>query len=339
MPERPEGKAPLITTPTRTIPLIKTDSAGVAAVLEAAPEQLADIIAVARRRYTPIGMRIGDALSRQWLVRAENPYLDEITAIAKHVGEPGVFLLNLSYEWTCTSAVSADPTSEGNRLLRTLDWPLAGLGRNLVVAHQHAEAGSYYNVTWPGFAGVLTAMAPKRFSAAINQPPMRRLTFSCWLDWAIERFRLHKRTALPPIHLLRRVFDTCETYEAAKTLLTETPMSMPAFFSLSGASADEGCVIERTETDARIHDGPFCIANHWLDFKEPGRLRGYDSHGRREFMDKNFKTVPNDFTWVTPPILNSATRLVVVANAEAGKLMVQGWEADGVATEIFKLTA
>ena len=307
------------------------------ALLTAAPEQLADIIAVARRRYTPIGMRMGDALSRHWLVRAENPYFDEIAAIANAVGQPGVFLLNLSYEWTCTSAVGADPAFGGNRLLRTLDWPLAGLGRNLVVARQVAQAGDYFNVTWPGFAGVLTAMAPKRFSAAINQPPMRRFTFSCWLDWVIERARLHKRTALPPSHLLRRVFDECETYEAAKTMLAETPMSMPAFFSLSGAQDNEGCVIERTETESYIHDGPFCIANHWLGLDEPGRLRGYDSHGRRALMKETFEVAPNDFSWVVQPILNSATRLAVVANAQAGKLMVQGWETDGVATEVFEL--
>jgi hypothetical protein len=187
--------------------------------------------------------------------------------------------------------------------------------------------------------GVLTAMAPKRFSAAINQPPMRRFTFSCWLDWSIERFRLQRRTALPATHLLRRVFDTCETYEAAKTMLTETPISLPAFFSLSGAHANEGCVIERTETTACVHDAPFCISNHWLGIDEPGRLRGYDSLGRRALMDKNFKAAPNDFSWVTPPILNTATRLAVVANAQAGTLMVQGWESDGVATDVFNLNA
>ena len=94
-----------LTSPARTIPLIEVDSAGAVALLEAAPERLADIMATAQARYTPIGLRLGDTFSRRWLARAGNPYLEEISAIAAKVGHPGVFFLNLSYEWTCTSSV------------------------------------------------------------------------------------------------------------------------------------------------------------------------------------------------------------------------------------------
>jgi hypothetical protein len=37
-------------------------------------------------------------------------------------------------------------------------------------------AGEYYSVTWPGYVGTLTALAPDRFAAAINQAPLRRRT-------------------------------------------------------------------------------------------------------------------------------------------------------------------
>ena len=76
--------APL-TSPARTIPLIEVDSTGLVALVEAAPERLGDIMATAQARYTPIGMRLGDTLSRRWLARAENPYFDEIAAIAKKI--------------------------------------------------------------------------------------------------------------------------------------------------------------------------------------------------------------------------------------------------------------
>ena len=36
-----------------------------------------------------------------------------------------------------------DPTAPGMRLLRTLDWPFHGLGRNLVVARQTGPAGEF----------------------------------------------------------------------------------------------------------------------------------------------------------------------------------------------------
>ena len=78
-------------------------------------------------------LAVGDALSRRWLAGADNPFSDEIAKIAGTAGGPGAYLLNLSYEWTCTTSAAADPGGTGNRLLRTLDWPLDGLGRHLKV--------------------------------------------------------------------------------------------------------------------------------------------------------------------------------------------------------------
>ena len=45
-----------------------------------------------------------------------------------------------------------------------------------LVARHESPAGSWLNVTWPGFVGVLTGMAPGRFSIAYNQAPIRRVT-------------------------------------------------------------------------------------------------------------------------------------------------------------------
>ncbi len=47
--------------------------------------------------------------------------------------------------------------------------------------------------------------------------------------------------------------------------------------------------------------------------------------------------VGDDFSWVVPPIFNTATRVAVIANAATGKLLVQGWEAEGPATPVFTL--
>ena len=51
------------------------------------------------------------------------------------------------------------------------------------VARQRGVAGDFLSVTWPGFAGLLTAVAPGRFAASINQAPMRRRTRVRWLLW------------------------------------------------------------------------------------------------------------------------------------------------------------
>jgi hypothetical protein len=161
---------------------------------------------------------------------------------------------------------------------------------------------------------------------------MTRYTLSCWLDWAIGRIRLAARDALPPAHLLRRVFDTCRTFVEARTMLFETPISIPAFFTVSGTGADEGCVIERTETEARVRAAPTCAANHWQSFARGGYARGIDSEKRARTLEILQRRAPDGFAWVVAPILNRTTRAAVVANAKRGTLWVQGYEADGPAT-------
>ncbi|MEQ8666699.1 MAG: hypothetical protein RIC16_13345 [Rhodospirillales bacterium] len=309
------------------IPLIECGQAGPAGLAAAAPERLREIVRHGARKYRHGMLAIGDQLSEYWLVRNDNPYLEDLYAVAGTTyGLTGIFMLNLSYEWSCATAMGADPEGDGNRMLRTLDWPLDGLGRDVVVARFEGEEGTYDAVTWPGFVGVATAMAPGRFSAAINQPPMRKWTPSCWFDWAVNRIRLWREDALPPVHLLRQVFEQCRDYAEAKEILSGTPLAMPAFFSLSGLDPDECCLIERTEDEASVIDGPRAVANHWQYLSVPGRYRGHDSLGRLENMNRQYRTAPGDFGWVQPPILNSTTRLAVVANATLGVLKVMGLE-------------
>ena len=307
---------------------------GPVALAQRDPKRFRAIIAAGTDYYGQRTLALADVISRRWLAACANPYAAEIAAIAAVAGSPGTFLLNLSYEWACTTSATADPSGTGNRILRTLDWPLQGLGENVVVATMEGAAGVYKNVTWPGFAGVATAMAPGRFSGAINQPPMRTWSPSCWLDWGINRCSLLRRRALPPVHVLRQVFDTCQTYAEAKKVLIETPLAMPAFFTLSGTEPGEGCIIEREEDVAHVREAPASVANHWIVADVPGRYRGVDSQGRYKLMESLRDVVPDDFSWMQSPILNETTRLAVVANAKRGLLIVQGWEAAGPATQI-----
>lgn len=244
---------------------------------------------------------------------------------------PGAAAMNLSYEFACTSAAGPDPDGPGNRMLRTLDWRLKGLGRELTAVRREGPAGVFYDLTWPGFAGCATGMAPGRFSAAVNQPPSRRRTPSAALDWLINRRVMWRSAAEPPMHLLRRVFEVCKTYEDAAIMLTETPLAVPVIFTLSGARAEDGCVIERAETQARTHAAPFCAANDWIDMDIPGRARAHNSPGRRAAMNALYAAQPNDFSWVRPPVLNPSTRIAVIANAARGVLMARGYEPDPAA--------
>ena len=90
------------------------------------------------------------------------------------LGFPGIWFLNGSYQWSCTALAREEDGAPW--LARTLDWPFPGLGRFVEIARMRGPAGEFYNVTWPGYVGALTAFAPGRFAAAINQAPLRRRT-------------------------------------------------------------------------------------------------------------------------------------------------------------------
>ena len=280
-----------------------------------------------------------DSLSRQWLRRTRTPYAGEIDAIANDL-QAGIWFVNLSMEWGCTSGVAADPESSGSRILRTLDWPVTGLGREVVVARMAGTSGIFYNVTWPGFVGALTVMAPGRFSTAINQAPIvRHGMLLASLNWGINRTKLLASRAIPPTHLLRHVCETCDDYDQAKEILCETPIAIPALFALSGMNAIEGCVIERLENRSFVHEAPSAIANHWLSKSLRGKARGIDSHRRHRLMNGLCRIAKGGFDWLIDPLLNVDTRLAVVMNAAQGSLLVRGFEPEGLATEIFDLSA
>ncbi len=121
---------------------------------------------------TALALPTLDRLARRWLSRSRSPYVREIEGIAALLGFSGVWFLNGSYQWGCT-AMARDEEGEP-WLARTLDWPFPGLGRHVEIAHKWGATGDFYNVTWPGYVGTLTAMAPGRFAASINQAPLRR---------------------------------------------------------------------------------------------------------------------------------------------------------------------
>ncbi len=189
---------------------------GLAAVA-AEPARLALLLDSARRTYTPVGVRAAEALSRRWARCNASPYAAAVAAVGRTMEARGAFLMNHSYEWGCTAGAVADPALSGTTPVRTLDWPFDGLGRALVVTQWDGGAGPYYSVTWPGFVGVLTGLAPGRFAIAINQPPLPCAGWGRAVGWPAARLRVATSTAMPPTHLLRQVFDTCVGFDEAVT--------------------------------------------------------------------------------------------------------------------------
>jgi hypothetical protein len=291
-----------------------------------------------------------DAMARWWLTRSQSPYVAEIRAIAAVLGFPGVWFLNGSYQWSCTALARDDDGRAGGDdcgpwLARTLDWPFPGLGRFVEVARMQGPAGEFYNVTWPGYVGALTACAAGRFAAAINQAPMRRRSPGRWLrlyDLAANALgtMLHARQ-IPPDQLLRRVFETARDYDDALRMLEATPVARPVIYTLAGCRQGQHCVIERTEDEFNTRSDGHGAANDWLHSTPDweGRIGAarvltcsFDaaaqySRERREALAQWPGSFARDsLGWVVPPVLNFYTRLAVEMCPARGILRVVGYE-------------
>lgn len=290
--------------------------------------------------WLPLGgvlARLADPIVRTWMRRAGTPYAAEIDVVARTLRKPGIWLLHGAYLFGCTAL--GDESEKGPRLRRTLDWPFPGLGRLVEVRRQSGSAGEFLNVTWPGFVGVLTAVAPGRFAASINQAPMRRrwrTPILLWLDYVLNALHgLRSSGRLPPEHLLRHVFETCTSFDDARRLLETAPVARPVLFLLVGTKPGERIVIEREETSVRTHRDDTVFANDWRERHPTWRPRAC---GAGEPVENNIRRRTalaawtgrdvRGFDWVTAPVLNACTRLSVEMCPATGELTVAGWEAD-----------
>ena len=284
-----------------------------------------------------------DGIARRWLMRSRSPYVDEVRNIAELLGFPGIWFLNGSYQWSCTALAREEGGAPW--LARTLDWPFPGLGRFIEIAWMRGAAGEFYNVTWPGYVGALTALAPGRFAASINQAPMRRRTVAPKLrvyDLGANAIGtlVHARD-IPPDQLLRRVFETASDYAEAKCMLETTPIARPAIYTLAGCRPGQRCVIERTETDANTRTDDQGAANDWLASvpQWEGRIGASKvltstfeeaadySRARREGLANWRGSFERDsFAWATTPVLNAYTRIAVEMCPASGILRVMGYE-------------
>jgi hypothetical protein len=283
-----------------------------------------------------------DSIARRWLLRSRSPYIGEIEAIAAGLGFPGIWFLNASYQWGCTTLAR----EEGGVpwLARTLDWPFPGLGRGVEIARLRGGAGEYFSVTWPGYVGALTAMAPGRFAAAVNQAPLLRRTAHPWLrplDLAANAIGTWRLRHMPPDQLLRETFETCATFAQAQASLESVPIARPVIYTLVGCAPRERCVIERTEEGFVTNTEATCASNDWLPRRAgwEGRISATKlfkctfeeaaeaSVVRRDTLSGWTQALSRpDFAWVTPPVLNPYTRLAITVCPRAGLLRVGGYE-------------
>jgi hypothetical protein len=331
--------------PLPPVPVADARAAGLVDYARARRDKMIELRDACIGPLTPLAkllLSARDEFASHWLHHSGSPYADEVDAIAKVAGTYGVPLLNTSYEWGCTALAAPSESQDSARLLRSLDWPFDGLGRLVEVVRQRGSAGEFWNVTWPGAVGVLTAIAPGRFAASVNQAPVEQhfdTIGASVLDPAANFWETFMAGAyIPSAHLLRQVFETAPDYLTARAKLETTPLASATIFSLVGLAAGETCVIERTRDQYATRSGVASAANDWQYGHFPGTWQGLgegdddsdDQRGdnaERSAAIERFASRPTgNFEWLAPPILNGYTRLAIEADPLKGRLRLQGYE-------------
>lgn len=221
-----------------------------------------------------------------------------------------------NFEW-CSSLSKNTP--DGPILARNMDWPLDGLDDcTISVDFEGAPAGEFTAITFPGFSGVLTGIAPERFSASINM--------------MIEDYGFDIRDT-PVAFLLREVFEECVDYDAAVDFLMQSDVFAPAFIHLVGTKPDEQCVIgmmtrkyENILYKVKKRDPGLIITNHIPDSDFDDDEYEVDSVERYRIAKRSLrgiKTLEKAFDVMQKdPLLNEETKYSVAMCANTGEYIL-----------------
>lgn len=242
-----------------------------------------------------------------------------------------VLLANLAYDLSAgATGCSTFATTSGEGVLhaRNLDWtfPRRLLEKNTIVARvRGAPKGDYAMVTWPGFFGGLTAVAPGRFSVSVN--------FVLHADYAgVGGFLARAVGGFWPVPwLVRKALDEAKDFKAAVKLLRTAPVLASVLFTVAGTRPGEAVVIERTPGEGFERGaGQVWTTNHYASSElGPSNVEDrLDSGGRfqvlRQGLEAGPRTAAAAFKLLDRPrLLKDDTVQQVAMNAREGTLSVR----------------
>jgi len=273
-----------------------------------------------------VDMLLGIGNKLKFLLNIRRRHLEELKLLSSYsdTGKQLVFS-NLLYELTkygeyktgaytwCSSA--AKWTSRGMVHARNMDWPLNILkGRTMELNFHGATAGSFTSITFPGYTGILTGIAPERFSASINM--------------MCEDYGVSLR-GKPVSFLLREMFEQCEDYDEAVEFLEGSDVFAPALIHLVGIDEGENAVVgvmpKEYENFTYEDDGSgLCITNHIPDSDFDDEEYDVDSVERLDFLNEEIENVKSmDAAHrMMRKIRNEDTKHTVTMCASTGEYMM-----------------
>lgn len=252
-----------------------------------------------------------------------------------------VICANLEYELTtcllknpfaCTSAAFYRP-NQGMIHIRNLDWPGEYVGQYTIKVNFLSHQGEFTAVTWPGFVGIMSAVAKGRFSATINWLPWLHSAFLP--DW----FPKPNLFGWPASFLLRYIFERCKTFEDALNEIKRKKVVAPVLITLVGPKKGQAVAIERGTHHYRIrhYREPALVAtNHYIadeNKRSKVKLREDESNNytyKRTFLvvEKARQITINRLSDAFKllrcrPVFNDCTTQSMVFSVTTGKALVR----------------
>jgi hypothetical protein len=182
-------------------------------------------------------IRILSLLLYWWCVIAKRRYVQESNAIAKAVAVDRNIMTALQRVYTlshfgCTAAVFRHP-DHGLVHVRCLDWEVMRpeiIQATRLFDFQRGGRTVFVAAGIAGMVGVLSGLRPGKYSVTINWAQSSGAT----IPWLKQ----------DPTLLVRHVLETCDSYEQAVDRLANTEVGAPVYYTVCGAEAGQGCVIE-----------------------------------------------------------------------------------------------
>jgi hypothetical protein len=205
--------------------------------------------------------------------------------------------------------------------VRNMDWPIKNMGKATRIFRFVDDDREFVSVGVPGMVGVLSGMVPGAYSATIDYAPP---TFMPGFDFG-------------PLFLLRKVLETCDTYEDACYALSHTRLSANVLFMVCSADG-RACTIERTRNafaHVPMRGGTLAVANHYRSAKFAKENKGWDpdiiehSKERAAVMEAGLKECGPRATLEqvacaldVEPVLNDETRQMMTFDPSSGEMLV-----------------
>lgn len=209
-------------------------------------------------------------------------YHKELEFLSKNlnISVKDILVCHLIYELSqstsyCTSV--AIPTNKfGMVHARNLDWPLKGLDKYTIPMKFINGKKSFISISFPGYIGALSGMVPGQYSASINQAPT---SIPNPFGWSAS-------------FALRRLFETCYTYNQAIEFISNIKSIYPFFVHVVGKTHSK--VIAVKPYGGNYIYSTKAITNHYPDdenyydvrWEENGELYCTDSIKRLDIVTR-----------------------------------------------------